>query len=326
MSKALKIATHLDDLDDNFLEAVVHGLSQPQKVIPARFFYDQRGSELFEDITQLEEYYPTRTEIGLFEAHGRAMAEELGEGVALIEPGSGSSRKTPLILRHLVNPAAYVPVDIAEEFLAQSAQALAAQFPGLKVLPVAADFTQEFILPDAISGVPHAGFFPGSTIGNFEPQAAVPFLNRLGQILGKGAKLLIGVDVKKDPAVLERAYDDAAGVTAAFNLNLLTRANRELGANFDLASFKHCARYNAVQGRVEMHLVSLRDQSVKVGGKTFLFAKDETIHTENSYKYTPEEFRLLARISGWQSTDLWLDERRYFSVHLLTFEDPPASP
>lgn len=326
MSEALAMATHLDDLDDDFAQAVLTGLAQPQKVIPARYFYDQKGSELFEDITYLDEYYPTRTEIGLFERFGAEMGEALGEGIALIELGSGSSRKTPLILKHLNKPAAYVPVDISEEFLALSAQALAKDFPHLKVLPVAADFTKEFDLPKAIENTPHAGFFPGSTIGNLEPTSASAFLKKLGGVLGHGSRLLIGVDLKKDPAVLERAYDDSKGVTAAFNMNLLKRANRELGTDFNLDQFRHCARYNDVEGRVEMHLESLCDQVVHFNGARFEFKRGETIHTENSYKYTVGEFRLMARIAGWQSTALWVDDNQYFSVHLLTREDPPLSP
>lgn len=326
MSKALAIATHLEDLDDDFEQAVVSGLAQPQKVIPARYFYDQTGSELFEDITYVDEYYPTRTEIGLFERYGAEMGQALGEGIALVELGSGSSRKTPLILKHLKNLGAYVPVDISEEFLALSAQALAKDFPDLQVLPVAADFTKKFDLPEAIADIPHAGFFPGSTIGNLEPVAARGFLKKLGKILGDGSRLLIGVDLKKDPAVLERAYDDSKGVTAAFNMNLLKRANRELGADFDLAQFRHKARYNDVEGRVEMHLESLCDQVVHVGGECFDFKAGETIHTENSYKYTVGEFRLMARVAGWQSTELWVDDNHYFSVHLLTRQDPPLSP
>lgn len=326
MSKSLAVVTHLDDLDDDFERAVHIGLSQPQKVIPARFFYDQKGSELFEEITFLDEYYPTRTEISLFEKFGAEMGEALGSDIALVELGSGSSRKTPLILKHLKTMAAYVPVDISEEFLTLSAQALAADFPDLRVLPVAADFTKDFELPVEIKGVQHAGFFPGSTIGNLEPQAAAAFLDRLGDILGEGSCLLIGVDLKKDPQTLERAYDDSQGVTAAFNMNLLKRANRELDANFDLEQFEHAARYNDVEGRVEMYLVSKCAQEVTIGGKTYQFSANESIHTENSYKYTAGEFRLLARIANWQSAALWVDDLKHFSVHLLKREDPPLSP
>ncbi|MEY2882833.1 MAG: hypothetical protein RL490_557 [Pseudomonadota bacterium] len=307
------------DVSGDFASAVRAGLAQPQKVIPARFFYDRAGSELFEDITRLPEYYPTRTEIGLLTAHADALAAAVGPGRAVIEFGSGSSAKTPLLLG-AIRPGAYVPVDISAAFLAESAAALGARFPGLPVLPVAADFTQEFRVPAAIMGMQRLGFFPGSTLGNLAPMAAVDLLRRFASVLGSGSALIIGLDLAPGPgksvAELEAAYDDAAGVTAAFNLNLLHRINRELGGDIDVAAFAHRALWNPDLGRIEMHLVARRALAFSAAGRQFAMAADETIHTENSYKWTLSEARLLARAANWQPAAVWTDPDARFSLHL----------
>lgn len=320
------LVQHLPEAHRAFAHDVLSGLSQARKVIPARYFYDSRGSDLFEEIAELKEYYPTRTEVALYEQYGEDMARAFGAGIALVELGSGSSRKTPLILRHLSNPAAYVPVDIAEDFLMRAAKALARDFPHIPVLPVVADFSRPFQLPKTVAQAPRGGFFPGSTIGNFEPAAAARFMDRLGDVLGEGARLLIGVDLKKDASVLERAYDDPTGVTAAFNLNVLVRINRELDGDFDLAAFRHRAHYNADAGRIEMHLVSTKRQRVRVLGHSFDFEEGDHIHTENSYKYTIEEFRLMANIAGWRPSAVWVDADRLFSVHMLERSTPHPAP
>jgi dimethylhistidine N-methyltransferase len=238
-------------------------------------------------------------------------------GAALVEFGSGSSTKTRKVLSTAASLAAYVPVDISAEFLNQEAAAVRRDVPWLAVLPVAADFTRDFELPAHIRARPRVGFFPGSTIGNFEPEDATEFLRQAARILGPGATMIVGVDRIKDKPVLDAAYDDAAGVTARFNLNVLARMNRELGGNFDLSSFRHRAFYNVENHRIEMHLESLKSQGVTVAGRTFAFAEGETIHTENSYKYTLESFRGLAREAGWRPAATWTDEKDYFAVHAL---------
>jgi L-histidine Nalpha-methyltransferase len=262
----------------DFARAVVAGLIQTSKVIPARFFYDRHGSELFEAITELPEYYPTRTEIGLLKAHGRAVARLTGRGRIVVEFGSGSSAKTPLLLRE-VEPAAYVPVDISAEFLGDAAAALAEAHPGLDVLPVAADFTRAFPLPPRIAGKPMLGFFPGSTIGNLNHAGAVDLLRAFRETLGPDARLVIGIDTRKNPRLLETAYDDSAGVTAAFNLNLLHRINRELGGTVPVDAFEHRAVWNDALGRIEMHLVATRDLAFAAAGRSFALVAGETIHT-----------------------------------------------
>ena len=301
--------------ETGFARAVVAGLSQTPKVIPARYFYDRRGSELFEAITRLPEYYPTRTELALLAAHGADIARLVGTGRVVVEFGSGSSAKTPLLLAE-VEPAAYVPVDISADFLGDAAAALADAHPGLDVLPVAADFTHPFALPDGVVGKPMLGFFPGSTIGNLNHAGAVDLLRAFRATLGPGARLVIGIDTRKNPRLLETAYDDAAGVTAAFNLNLLHRINRELGGTVPVEAFEHRAMWNDALGRIEMHLVATRNVAFQAAGKRFAIAAGETIHTENSYKYTPEEARLLARASGWEPCATWLDEAGLFSLHV----------
>ncbi len=288
---------------------VLTGLSQPQKALPCVWLYDHRGSLLFEEITRLPEYYPTRTETRLLQHLAGDVACKVGSGASLVELGSGSSTKTRLLLRALSEPAAYVPVDISEDFLHDAVAALKCDFPGLPVRPVVADFTLPFAMPEESGTGPRLGFFPGSTIGNFSPDAAVRLLAQFAQALGPHAWLLIGVDTTQDPARLVPAYDDAQGVTAEFNLNLLVRINRELGADFKPAAFRHEARFDAVQGRVEMHLVSQAAQSVRVLGHRFDFQPGESIHTENAYKYTPEAFERLAAAAHWHTERAWSDDR-----------------
>jgi dimethylhistidine N-methyltransferase len=313
-----KVADFSPD-DDVMLQDVLRGLALPEKNIPSLYFYDQRGSELFDAITELPEYYPTRTEIGILERYGWEMADTLGPGVRLIELGSGSALKTELLLSRLHEPAAYVPVEISREHLLASAARIAADFPGLEVLPVTADFTEPFELPEPERHRVrrNVAFFPGSTIGNFPRAMAADLLRATRQEVGAGGAMLIGVDLKKDPAVLERAYNDAAGVTAEFNLNLLVRLNRELGADFDVAAFRHEAVWDESHGRIEMRLVSTRPQVVWIAGRRFPFAAGEILVTEYSHKYSLEDFRALTEASGFTVAQVWTDPQRLFSVQLL---------
>jgi dimethylhistidine N-methyltransferase len=301
--------------DNGFASDVLSGLSAPQKWLAPKYFYDERGSQLFEAITELKEYYPTRCELAILREHRADIARVFGPKTALIEFGTGSTRKARILLDAATTVEAYVPVDISAEMLRQEARQLQHDWPRLRVLPVAADFTQPFRLPSAIVGLARAGFFPGSTIGNFEPQDAAGFLRHAGRMLGARATLVVGVDLVKDANILNAAYDDAAGVTAQFNLNLLTRINRELSADFDVDAFSHRAFYNSERRRIEMHLVSGRRQKVNIAGHVIEFAANETIHTENSYKYTIESFGLLARSAGWAPVDSWTDG--YFLVQAL---------
>jgi dimethylhistidine N-methyltransferase len=316
--RPVTVAQSVVRLDAGFLEDVLDGLGQAEKTLPAKYFYDERGSRLFDEICELEEYYPTRTETSLLARHAGAIAEQVGKGVTLLELGSGSSTKVRHLLDRLDEPAAYVPVDISKEHLEASAARLAADYPGLKVKPVFADYVQGF--PLNVEGGPERtlAFFPGSTIGNFYPAEAHTFLARLGRRLGAGSRLLIGVDLKKSRSRLEAAYNDAAGVTAAFNLNLLERINRELDGTFDLDGFTHVAFYNEELGRIEMHLESLHNQTVLVAGVPFRFEAGETIHTENSYKFSVDDFRKLARDAGWSADITWTDDENLFSIHLLS--------
>jgi dimethylhistidine N-methyltransferase len=301
--------------DSGFAGEVLSGLSAPRKWLAPKYFYDERGSQLFEAITELKEYYPTRCELAILREHKADIAGVFGPKTALIEFGTGSTRKVRILLDGASTVEAYVPVDISAEMLWQEARQLQHDYPRLRVLPVAADFTQAFRLPSAIVGLARAGFFPGSTIGNFEPQDAAAFLRHAGRMLGARAMLIVGVDLVKDASILNAAYDDAAGVTAQFNLNLLTRINRELAADFDVDAFSHRAFYNSERRRIEMHLVSGRRQTVNIAGHAIEFAAGETIHTENSYKYTIESFGLLAQSAGWTPVKAWTDG--YFSVHAL---------
>jgi L-histidine Nalpha-methyltransferase len=303
--------------ESDFARDLLAGLSARPKRLAPKYFYDAAGSQLFERITELPEYYPTRTELRILADHAADIARFVPDGAALVEFGSGSSTKVRLLLKELPRLGAYVPVDISAEFLEEEAARLRQEFPSLAVMPVAADFTQPFALPHGLPRRPLSGFFPGSTIGNFEPDAARDFLRLAGRILGPRATFVVGVDLAKDRRILEPAYDDAAGVTAQFNLNVLARANRELGANFDLAAFAHRTFYNAERSRIEMHLVSRTAQSVRVLGRSFVFAAGESIHTENSCKYTVEAFSALAGEAGWRSAAVFLDADALFSVHVL---------
>jgi dimethylhistidine N-methyltransferase len=309
------------EADSSFARDVIAGLTARPKRLSPKYFYDQAGAQLFEDITALPEYYLTRCELEILSERAPEMARFFPPGSALIEFGSGSSKKVRILLEAAPTIAAYIPVDISSEMLVQEAEELRRDYPRLAVLPVEADFTQPFSLPAEAAGMAHTGFFPGSTIGNFEPHEACAFLRHAGRVLGRGATLIIGVDLVKDTSVLNAAYDDAAGVTAKFNLNLLARINRELGANFDLASFSHEAFYNAERHRIEMHLASKKRQKVRVAGRAIDFRTGETIHTENSYKYTLDSFRALARGSGWDPVAVWTDAGANFSIHVLVFED-----
>jgi dimethylhistidine N-methyltransferase len=307
-----------------FARDVLAGLTAPRKMLPPKYFYDEEGSRLFEEITRLPEYYPTRTEIGILEENGRAIAQHIPAGGALVEFGAGSSVKIRTILRALDKLAVYVPVDISAEFLAGQAAVLQRDFPRLKVRPVSADFTRQFGLPREARLRPRIGFFPGSTIGNFEPPDAADFLRHAGRILGPGARMIVGVDLVKQREVLHAAYNDAQEITAAFNLNLLARINRELGGGFDLGCFAHRAFFNEQESRIEMHLVSRMRQRVQVCGRAIDFAAGETIHTECSYKFTIDAFADLAARSGWQRLESWTDARDYFAVHVLALH-PSAS-
>ena len=308
------------EIEPPFARDVVSGLTARPKRLPPKYFYDEAGAQLFEEITALPEYYPTRCELAILRERAADIARFFPEGSALVEFGSGSSRKVRILLAAAPTIAAYVPVDISSEMLSQEAEALRRDHPQLAVLPVEADFTQPFVLPAAVASRARTGFFPGSTIGNFEPHEACAFLRHAGRMLGRASALIIGVDLVKEASILHAAYNDAAGVTAKFNLNLLARINRELDGDFDLASFSHKAFYNSVRQRIEMHLVSKQRQKVKVAGRVIEFRAGETIHTENSYKYTLETFGALARGSGWTPMSVWTDAGGNFSIHALVNE------
>jgi dimethylhistidine N-methyltransferase len=305
---------------------VLAGLGVTPKQVPAKYFYDAAGSLLFERITALPEYYPTRCEMQILRDQGADIAKLIAPGSALVEFGSGSSRKARVLLRSAPALAAYVPVDICGEMVEQEAAELKPDFPALAVLPVTADITTPFDLPEAAKAAPlRVGFFPGSTIGNFEPHEAAAFLRNAACILGPGSTLIIGADLIKPAEILNAAYNDAEGVTAAFNLNLLTRINRELGGNFRLDTFEHHAFFNRERNRVEMHLASLRRQKVKVSGECVDFRAGETIHTENSYKYSVESLSALARGVGWMPAGVWTDVDKYFSIQAFTLADEPVT-
>ena len=302
------------------------GLGARRKTLPCKYFYDARGSALFERICELPEYYPTRTELAILEVHAEEMAACLGPRCLLIELGSGSSRKTRLLLDQLREPAGYVPIDISSAALAESVHVLAEAYPGLEVLPVCADYGDSLELPrPRLEPARRAVFFPGSTIGNFTPPDAQRFLARMARMAGPDGGVLIGADLRKDPALLEAAYDDAAGVTAAFDRNLLVRLNDEVGADFVLDRFRHRSVWNDEAGRVEMHLVSTVDQDVRVAGRRFHFAAGESIHTENSYKYSLDGFAALAGAAGLTVRQVWTDAQRWFSVQWLTPAGSPPS-
>jgi dimethylhistidine N-methyltransferase len=319
MSSGVRYEYHdLKPATGSFLDDVVTGLSARQKALSPKYFYDERGSRLFEAICELSEYYPTRTELAMLESSAREMASHIGPRAVVVEYGSGSGRKTAVLLR-AVRPLAYVAIDISGEQLRETVSGLAALFPDIRVVAVCADYTHTAHLAklETIAADRRVVYFPGSTIGNFTVPEALAFLRNARAVAGRRGGMLVGVDLKKDPAMLHAAYNDAQGVTAAFNLNLLHRINRELAADFDVSAFEHRAHYAADAGRIEMHLVSRRDQRVTVAGRTFTFAAGETIHTENSYKYSVEEFQSLARQAGFEAVRCWVDPRHLFSIHYL---------
>lgn len=299
-----------------FRRSVEDGLSAAQKTLEAKYFYDAAGSDLFDDICELEEYYPTRTETGILQGRMGELAEIAGPCVEVVELGSGSSLKTHHLLSALDRPARYIPLDISPSYLEGAFKRLQKMFPDLEIVPLEADFSQAITLPRRDDAGKRLLFFPGSTIGNFHREDVRAFLERMFHET-EADFFVIGVDLKKDKAILEAAYDDREGVTAAFNLNLLKRINRELGGDFVRVNFEHMARYDEALGRVEMHIVSLKDQQVRIGDFNVDFTAGETIHTENSNKYTPEEFQALAEGTGWLPQKLWMDDNELFSIHLF---------
>ncbi len=303
-------------VDENFAKEALFGLSQPRKSLPSRFLYDARGSALFEEITRLPEYYPTRVETEILEKYGHEMMPEADDAI-LVEFGSGFSRKTELLLERFPSLAAYVPIDVSRDALDAAALRLSKRFPHLDILPLVGDFTELRALAGLLPGRRRIGFFPGSTIGNFSPLEAVDLLSNLRLALAPKGRLIIGVDLRKDRDRLIAAYNDAAGVTAAFNLNLLERLNRELDGTFELEAFHHAALYDSVRGRIEMHLVANEEYEAFVRGRRFRFCADETIHTENSYKFTVTQFQELARRARWTPGRVWTDAETLFSVHEL---------
>lgn len=296
---------------------VLAGLSATPRAIPPKYFYDQRGSQLFDEITATKEYYPTRTEMLILKENADDIAARVGTGSLLVEPGGGSCAKVRLLLAGL-QPCAYVPMDISKDHLWIAAEQTAAEFPWLEVHAACTDFTQTMALPENMPEGTRVAFFPGSSIGNFDPKGAVKFLATIAEMVGVGGYLLIGVDVKKDISILQQAYNDAAGITAAFNLNVLARINNELSANFDLPKWQHYAFYNQEPGRIEMHLRSTQQQIARIGDHEFYFDKGETIHTENSYKYEVEEFQTIARHAGFSAEHAWMDNNNLFSVQLFS--------
>jgi dimethylhistidine N-methyltransferase len=302
-----------------FLRDVLDGLTAPQKSLPCQYFYDAAGSDLFEQITELPEYYPTRSETAILRTHAGEIARILGEQVLLVEYGAGASTKTRIVLDALKQAAGYVPIDVSEDFLLHTAEMLRADYPDLPIHPVVGDFMTRFGLPQDSHGQP-VGFFPGSTIGNLSDEEIVQFMHSARTLLGDESQFLIGVDLRKDASILVPAYDDAAGITAKFNLNLLARINRELGADFDLGGFAHRAIWNEDASRIEMHLESLRRQCVCIGDHSISFDRGETIHTENSRKFTIDSLLPLFEQTSWNLNKVWLDENRYFAVLLLSAE------
>lgn len=314
-----------DGVDLAFRGDVLAGLAQLQKAVPARWFYDDIGSQLFEDITRLPEYYPTRAETEILSARGAEFTRLIGQGRAVVEFGSGSSLKTPLLLLAIA-PAAYVPLDISGDFLRAAAADLATKFPGLPVFPVEADFMRRVELPDEVADLPKLGFFPGSTIGNMVARTAVDLLRSMRETLGTGAQLLIGMDLIKDAHALIAAYDDAAGVTAAFNLNLLHRINRELGGDIPIDNFRHEARWNDDFARVEMHLIATENLAFTVGDQEFVMGAGESIHTENSHKFDTRSINLLLLAGGWEPLARWSDEAGQFALMLAEARPKRSAP
>ena len=302
--------------EEDFATSLIAGLSRQPKQLACKFFYDAEGSHLFDAICAMPEYYQTRTELALLARHAGEIARLIGPDIEIVEFGAGALTKIRILLDALERPTAYSPLDISGDYLGQVVRALAGDYPALTLRPIVADFTQPLAIP-ALAGTPRrAGFFPGSTIGNFRPDAAAALLRRMRATLNGGG-LLIGVDLVKDPRRLHAAYNDSAGITEAFNKNLLVRANRDLGADFDLDGFAHYAPYNSAAHRIEMYLVSLKRQSVHVAGRRFDFAPGEPVHTEDSHKYTIEAFRELAAHAGFRPRAVWTDPERLFSLHWL---------
>jgi dimethylhistidine N-methyltransferase len=317
----------MDDLIDyapepaDYRAALLEGLSGDDKSIPCKFLYDARGSELFEEICELDAYYPTRTELAIMQQYLRRMARWVGPRSRVVEFGSGSGLKTRLLLESLDSPVSYLPIDISRSALRGCAASIADDLPDLDIVPICADYTEPIALPEPAAEVRRTvAYFPGSTIGNFEPGEAVAFLSRIAEMVGPDGGLVIGADQVKSRDILERAYDDPEGVTAAFNLNLLRRANREAGADFELEAFAHQAVYNADRRRIETYLVSRRDQTVAVGDERIEFREGERIWTEHSYKYTPDSFRRMAEQAGFAVDQMWTDEREWFGVWALAVD------
>ncbi|MFQ5510857.1 MAG: L-histidine N(alpha)-methyltransferase [Candidatus Krumholzibacteriia bacterium] len=309
----------LTDETESLSDVVITGLQKPVKELPSKLLYDERGSLLFDQITRLGEYYPTRTETAIMRTHIDEMVALIGPGSMIIEYGSGSSEKSQILLDHLEAPAAYVPIDISREHLVRSAVRIAKRYPQLEILPVCADYNEDLEIPNSKKPVARrVVYYPGSSIGNFHSDEAVDFLRRIAAIDGFGGGLLIGVDLQKDPEILHAAYNDREGVTAEFNLNLLERLNRELGSNFRIDRFRHRAIYNRDAMRVEMHLISLDNQRVRIDDADIPFSKGETIWTESSYKYTVEGFAALAERGGFEVEKVWIDGQRLFSVQYLS--------
>jgi dimethylhistidine N-methyltransferase len=306
--------------EENFLAEVTKGLLQDKKYLPPKFFYNELGSDLFHQITQLPEYYPTRTELSILNDQKEQIAATLPENPIIVEYGCGSSEKIIHLLKALRNPHTYLGIDISREHLIKLAEGINQAFPQLEVIALCADFTRPLSLPlnGQHDGYPKLAFFPGSSIGNFEPESAKNFLAIIGKSLGPESGLLIGVDLKKPSELLNQAYNDNQGITARFNKNILKRINDELGGGFELSQFRHKAFYNSEKGRVEMHLESLGEQSVTIQGLAIDFREGETIHTENSYKFQIEEFQSLAQEAGWQANRVWTDPNRLFSLQYFT--------
>ncbi len=313
------IVEDLEPKRSTFKSEVLDGLLKSPKELPCKYFYDERGSQLFDQICELDEYYPTRTELAIMHDRIGDIVNQLGARCMLIEYGSGSSLKTRVLLDHLVDPCAYVPLDISREHLISSVQSLMDEYPEIDILPVCADYTSDYAVPEPEeTPARRVVYFPGSTIGNFSPAEARKFLCHIAAVCGTGGGLLIGVDLKKDRQILERAYNDTPGVTAEFNMNLLSRINHELGANFPLDRFFHRAHYNRDEGRIEMHLISRNACSVSMGDRNFDFRAGESIRTECSYKYSMDEFRELASSAGFEVQKVWTDALPLFSIQYLT--------
>ncbi|MBI4005324.1 MAG: L-histidine N(alpha)-methyltransferase [Gammaproteobacteria bacterium] len=313
----LKKIRAVDTAKNTYLEDVLHGLGRKQKSLPSKYFYDDAGVKLFDEICRLDEYYLYHTELRMLPQISQELSQMISGELDVIEFGAGSLIKIRLLLEHLNGVRHYMPIDIAGNYLRKATSQLRDELNDIKVTPIEADFTNTIKLPDCDDDITRMGFFPGSTIGNFSPTQSAFLLEKFRKSLGGNSWLLVGVDTKKSPSILHRAYNDGAGITAMFNKNLLLRINRELDGTFDIDQFAHYAFYNIQEGRIEMHLVSLTDQKVSVSGVRFSFQRGESIHTENSYKYSPEEFSKLAEFAGWRIKRQWQDENQLFSHHLL---------